>query len=83
MPGSHALRIGFGRSRRRAVRERLFVKQAGRCALCGFPMRLKIAHGGLLAPMATLDHKVRVRDGGTHADANLRVVHKACNQRRD
>jgi hypothetical protein len=55
-------------------RKRIAERDGYRCHWCGSPMR---------AEHQTLDHKVRIRDGGTNAIDNLVLAHPGCNGRRE
>ncbi len=62
----------------------LYIRQRGLCALCGGMMHIHqddIERD--LEFMATVDHIKRLRDGGSSELANLRAVHKRCNQLRN
>lgn len=59
--------------RRRRVKRRMWIDQAGICWLCDQPMTLS---------EATRDHLTPQSMGGTDAVANLKLAHELCNQLR-
>lgn len=71
-----ALRTGRGYDRTK-MRQRLFNKQKGRCALCGRQMRLK--GGGFDGNRATIDHVQPLSKGGLDVKRNLQAACADCN----
>lgn len=68
------------RTQARRKFEHLYKKQRGLCAECGKPM---LRSAELLSERPTIDHKVRIADGGTNDVGNLEIVHGKCNQIRN
>ena len=58
---------------------RLFRQQNGLCAICGSQMGWGFTTG---PEMATLDHILPRSKGGSGKIANLRAVHRRCNEER-
>jgi hypothetical protein len=71
---------------RRAMKERLFVLQGGRCCYCGCAVELYPKGGGLGRPapkhLGTLEHLRRKADGGSNHPDNLALSCHDCNGRR-
>ena len=57
----------------------LFRAQGGMCAICSGQMGFQKRHG---EHAATLDHIIPKSKGGGNAIANLRAVHRRCNEAR-
>jgi 5-methylcytosine-specific restriction endonuclease McrA len=51
--------------------DRMWVRQAGRCGICGGAMRRATAE---------VDHRVPIAKGGAHVESNLQWTHRACNR---
>lgn len=77
IPKRAGLSGGAKRTRRRL---QIAVRDGWVCQLCGEPVEqwLQPPH-----PMSrTVDHIIRLADGGTWALANLQLAHRICNQQR-
>lgn len=61
-------------------REAIFARDRGVCQLCGEPVDPSLKWPN--PRFATMDHVVRIADGGQHATSNVRLAHLICNQRR-
>ncbi len=64
----------------------LWLKQEGRCAICGEPMpkgRFDVSHATIWRKMRpTFDHiRPRAKGGGDEA-ANIQLAHATCNKRK-
>lgn len=67
---------------RRRLRRLLIERDGTTCWLCGSPMMpADTAHWNPKA--MTIDHVVRIADGGSDDLGNLRLAHKFCNETRD
>jgi len=71
---------------RKRLRQRLFDRQEGACAICGakimMPPDQRHAKGDKLwGP--SFDHVIPVRDGGKSGTYNLQLTHRMCNSVRD
>ena len=65
-----------GRGRASATKlRRLWEEQDGQCAMCGRQLRND--------QQTTIDHIIRLKDGGTNAIENLRWLCKRCNRGRE
>lgn len=64
----------------RELRWQLAQRDGDICALCGEPFR-EVSRGSIYAK--SIDHVVRVSDGGTNDLSNLRLAHVACNRMRE
>ena len=74
---------GPGRNGRPWLRlSRRLMASATHCSYCGGLLRRDLGHNHPLAP--TVDHRVALADGGHPTDpANLTVVHRGCNSRKE
>lgn len=65
------------------LRQKLYEQQAGKCHICGGlmipPGTIK---GNQSRKSATFDHLLPLARGGTKAQSNLKLAHKACNSYR-
>lgn len=68
-------------ARRRRIRKQMYKRQKGLCWICGERMAISPLAAGSLR-FATFDHLVPKSEGGTGAQANLRLAHKKCNSLR-
>jgi 5-methylcytosine-specific restriction endonuclease McrA len=70
----------------KAIREALWGRQTGRCALCGEVMpaaRFEVAHATLWKKLRpTIDHVRPVSKGGGSEIDNLQLAHAVCNWRK-
>ena len=72
-----------GSKNKRQHKKGLYKLQGGRCACCG-KFRPKLMFGAVNGEnnrldIPTLDHVIRLRDGGNWARVNLQLVHLKCN----
>lgn len=67
-------RLGCGFPAGRLMLHEVLRRDAGRCGICGEPVR---------AEDLSFDHILPVRLGGCHCKDNLRVAHLVCNMRRN
>jgi 5-methylcytosine-specific restriction endonuclease McrA len=64
----------LGSKGRRAQLERIYQRDRGTCWIC----RHKVAR-----PNASRDHVTPLAEGGSTADWNVKLAHKACNEERN
>jgi 5-methylcytosine-specific restriction endonuclease McrA len=65
---------------RKAFRHKVYIRDKGVCQLCNEYVYLNLEYPDPLS--ASLDHKVPVSKGGTHALYNLQLAHWICNIKR-
>jgi 5-methylcytosine-specific restriction endonuclease McrA len=68
-------------SNKQRIKRALVRRDGRRCWICGGDINMD-----LMAPdgkAASIDHKVRRRDGGSNRLENLRLAHAWCNEVRD
>ena len=64
---------------------KLFVKQSGKCYLCGAEMKLPedFSERNVRDPLeATIDHLIPRSHGGTYRKENIKAAHAKCNRRK-
>jgi 5-methylcytosine-specific restriction endonuclease McrA len=66
-------------SDRRSKRRTLRALHGDACWICGYQMQFDDTHA---EDYATFEHVVPIADGGTWHNANLRLSHRICNQKR-
>ena len=66
--------------------KRLWIRDGGRCALCGKPVDINLSRGGPSKRpdmmCATRDHIVPISHGGEHTWENVQLAHFMCNSKR-
>lgn len=68
-------------SRRRGTKiQKLLEKYGNKCWICKGQFGDKSSSNDLFS--ITIDHVIRLADGGTHDISNLRLAHKMCNEKR-
>ena len=74
---------GKDRKKKRLLRNKLFDKCKGKCPVCNCSM-VKTQIGDTHSKhLATLDHIIPLREGGTNENKNLRIMCRQCNMKRD
>lgn len=66
--------------------KRLWVRDGGKCGICGKTVNLKLCRGGpgnrIDMMAATVDHIIPLACGGSHTWDNVRLAHFMCNSKR-
>jgi 5-methylcytosine-specific restriction endonuclease McrA len=71
----------YNNTRKRRMRKRMYKRQKGLCWICG--ERMCISAAAASSPnYATFDHLDPKSNGGTNAQANLKLAHRKCNSLR-
>ena len=72
-PDLSSAKISYGRISYN-IREKLFLKQKGKCGICFLKMDIKDTHLDHIYPLCMIDKR------SIHADRNLQLVHAQCNR---